>query len=376
MKIGILTLPFNNNYGGYMQAYALMTVLKLMGHEPTLIMRRHNPYRVSIVFRIKFFIKGILKTIIRHKIYPCFYGKESSFRARGKNMLTFVDKYIQPQTRYIYSTDELRKECEDRFDAYIVGSDQVWRPIYVPGLIGNMFLDFTNGWNVKRIAYAASFGTDAPEYTEEAKELCSSLIEKFDAVSVREQSGLYVFDDFGWKVKNPRFVLDPTMLLTRDDYNKVLSQENNMAKGKIFCYVLDKSNEVKTVISKIQKQIKKPIYEITDIQKGDSVLPSIETWMSAIRDSDFVITDSFHGTVFAIIFNKPFIVYANKNRGIDRFRSILNHFGLEDRISNSSCSINEIITKQVNWDSINKIIRKNKEVSIIFLEGILNHNNK
>lgn len=376
MKIGILTLPFNNNYGGYMQAYALMTVLKRMGHEPTLIMRRHNPYRVSIVFRIKFFIKGILKTIIRHKIYPFIYGEESSFRARGKNMLTFVDKYIQPQTRYIYSTDELRKECEGHFDAFIVGSDQVWRPIYVQGLIGNMFLDFTTGWNVKRIAYAASFGTDAPEYTEEAKVLCGSLIEKFDAVSVREQSGLNVFDDFGWKVKNPKVVLDPTMLLTREDYNKVLTQESNIAKGKIFCYVLDNSNEVKTVISKIQKQIKKTIYEITDIQKGDSVLSSIETWMSAIRDSDFVITDSFHGTVFAIIFNKPFIVYANKNRGIDRFRSILNHFGLEDRISNSSCSINEIITKQVNWDSINEIIRKNKEVSIIFLEGILNHNNK
>ena len=97
--------------------------------------------------------------------------------------------------------------------------------------------------------------------------------------------------------------------------------------------------------------------------------------MSAIRDSDFVITDSFHGTVFAIIFNKPFIVYANKNRGMDRFRTLLIHFGLEYRIANSSSSVNDIIKKQVNWDPINEIIRKKKEVSINFLEGILNHNN-
>lgn len=366
MKIGIITVPFNNNYGGYLQSYALMTVLKRMGHEPTLIMRRHNPYRVSIVFRIKFFIKGILKTIIRHKIYPCFYGKESSFRARGKNMLAFVDKYIQPQTRYIYSTDELRKECEGRFDAYIVGSDQVWRPIYVLGLIGNMFLDFTNGWNVKRIAYAASFGTGAPEYTEETKELCGSLIEKFDAVSVREQSGLNVFDDFGWKVKNPKVVLDPTMLLTREDYNKVLTQENNMAKGKIFCYVLDKDNEVKTVISKIQKQINKPVYEITDIQKGDSVLSSIETWMCAIRDSEFVITDSFHGTVFSIIFNKPFAVFVNKKRGSSRLKDLLNQFGLDAHILSMPYQ-NNISLNNFDWTKINNIIELKIQKSKQFL---------
>lgn len=373
MKIGIITLPFNNNYGGYLQAYALMTVLKDMGHDVELIYRRCNKRPMS--YRIKHTIKTIMKIVLGMNHGPIIANIEKEHRMRGKNMMTFVDKYISPKTRPLFSTDELLHECKGKYDAIVVGSDQVWRPIYVKGLIGNMFLDFTKGWNVRRIAYAASFGTESPEYTDEEKEFCGRLIENFDAVSVREQNGLYVFEDFGWKVKNPKLVLDPTMLLSIDDYNKVLSQEENIAKGKIFCYVLDKSNEVKTILSKTQKLINKAIYEITDIQKGDTVLPSIEIWMSAIRDSDFVITDSFHGTVFAIIFNKPFIVYANKNRGMDRFRTLLNHFGLEYRIANSSSSVNEIITEQVNWDSINEIFRRKKEVSINFLEGILNHNN-
>lgn len=366
MKIGIITVPFNNNYGGYLQSYALMTVLKRMGHEPTIIMRRHNPHPVSAAFRMGFFIKGILKTVLRRKLYPCFYSEELSFKIRGKGMLTFVDRYMQPLTKYVYSSDELRKECENKFDAYIVGSDQVWRAIYVPGIVGNMYLDFTEGWNVKRIAYASSFGTDNPEYTAEEKEICGKLIEKFDAVSVREDSGLKVFDDFLWKVKNPQVVLDPTLLLSKDDYNKILHQENKLAKGKIFCYVLDKSDDAKKTISNILRQLNRPLYEISDIQKGDSVLPSIETWLTAIRDSDFVITDSFHGTVFSIIFNKPFAVYVNKARGSSRLECLMKKFGLETHIL-SMHHQNNIEYNHFDWNRFNKTIELKIKESKQFL---------
>lgn len=368
MKIGIITVPYNNNYGGYLQSYALMTVLKQMGHEPTIIMRRHNPHPVSAVFRIKYFIKGILKTILRHKLHPCIYRKELSFQTRGKSMLIFVDRYMQPQTKYVYSTDDLRLECEGKFDAYIVGSDQVWRAIYVPGIVGNMYLDFTEGWKVKRIAYAASFGTDNHEYTAEEKKLCGKLIEIFDAVSVREDSGLKVFDEFKWKVKNPQVVLDPTLLLSMDDYNKVLPQENKLVKGKIFCYVLDKGDDAKMAISNIQQQLNRPIYEIADIQKGDSVLPSIETWLSAIRDSDFVITDSFHGTVFSIIFNKPFAVYVNKARGSRRFEDLLGQFNLQSHII-SNHKQKDFVFSNIDWNKVNELVDIKKKESIHFLKN-------
>ena len=370
MKIGILTLPFNNNYGGYMQAYALMTVLKLMGHEPTLIMRRHNPYRVSIVFRIKFFIKGILKTIIRHKIYPCFYGKESSFRARGKNMLTFVDKYIQPQTRYIYSTDELRKECEDRFDAYIVGSDQVWRPIYVPGLIGNMFLDFTNGWNVKRIAYAASFGTDKWEYSQKQTDAYKQLVSSFNLITVREDSAVKLCEErFG---VNSYHVLDPTMLLSKEDYKHIVFQSHtSRSPGNLFYYILDPNEEKLSFVKKISKHLDlSPFTILPKYQKEtltysavknkieDCIYPSVESWLRAFVDSEMIICDSFHGCVFSIIFNKPFWVLENKNRGNTRFESLLKLFGLENRLIDLNMFSIVDINKPVEWNNINKALLK------------------
>lgn len=370
MRIGILTVPFNNNYGGYLQSYALMTVLKRMGHEPAIIMRRHQKPKVSITYRIKYFIKGIIKTLVRRRHYPCFYDVENHFWQRGKDMQLFLNNNIQPQTKYIYSTEQLRKECEGKFDAYIVGSDQVWRPIYVPGIVSNMYLDFTEGWNVKRIAYAASFGTDNPEYTAEEIERCGKLIEKFDAVSVRERSGLQVINDFNWNVEEPQVVLDPTLLLTKDDYNKALPQENKFAKGKIFCYVLDNSDEAKLAISNIQCQLNRPLYEIADIQKGDSVLPSIGTWLTAIRDSDFVITDSFHGTVFSIIFNKPFAVYVNKSRGASRFEGLLGQFGLRDHIITDSFDLKRIL--EPGWASVNKTIFNKTSECKVFLDNALN----
>ena len=368
MKIGILTLPFNNNYGGYLQCYALMTILKRMGHEPTLIMRRHLKPEVSIFFKAKYFLKGIAKTVIKRKYQSPIYDVENNYLQRGKEMLTFVNKYIQPQTIYIYKTSELKSYCYEKFEAYIVGSDQVWRTNYVPGIIGNMFLDFTDEWNVKRIAYAASFGTNKPEYTEREKQICGKLIEKFDAVSVRENSGLEVFRDFGWNVTNKQVVLDPTLLISKEDYNKHLPEENNQVKGKIFCYVLDKSNEAKQIISMVHNQISKNMYEITDIQRGNTVLPSIETWLTSIRDADFIITDSFHGTVFSIIFEKQFVVISNTSRGAARFEDFLGGLGLIDRIVKDVHSATGQINEIIDYTECRKKLDNNREKSLAFIK--------
>lgn len=370
MKIGILTVPFNNNYGGYLQSFALMAVLKQMGHEPTIIMRRHLKHEVSISVKVKYFLRSFAITFIHRKYQSPFYSVENNFRSRGKEMHSFVNKYIQPQTKFLYTTRELRKYGYKKFDAYIVGSDQVWRAKYVPGIVGNMFLDFTEGWDVKRIAYAASFGTNQPEYTEQEIRQCGKYIEKFDAVSVREDSGLKVFNDFGWNVKNPQIVLDPTLLLSKEDYNNLLPNINNQVEGKIFCYVLDKNNESLRTIERVKNQIKRPVFEIMDIQNGDTVLPSIETWLTAIRDAHFVITDSFHGMVFSIIFEKPFVVITNAIRGADRFQSFLHSLGLENHIYKDNTDINVLF--DTNWASVNQSICKKVYESKSFINKILN----
>lgn len=369
MRIGILTLPFNNNYGGYLQAYALMTVIKQLGHEPTMIMRRHDKPKVSKSFKIKYALKGMVKSILHGKRFPVVYDVETGFRHKGKNMLKFVNRYIMPQTPYLYSKDELRKYCEGKFGAYIVGSDQVWRAIYVPD-IKNYFLDFTEGWNVKRIAYAASFGTDEPEYSEEQIQQCKKLVGVFDGVSFREKSGHLVFSTFGWNAKVEGVVLDPTMLLTANDYQKVLPSKSSEARGKIFYYVLDRNEQTNTILNQVTQTLNKELYGISDIQKGNEPLASIEEWLTDIRDSEFVVTDSFHGMVFSIIFHKPFIVLVNKDRGADRFQNLLSLLGLSDRLLLANSQI-ENIDDQIDWKKIDKKIMCFKGKSILFLRKSL-----
>lgn len=365
MRIGILTLPFNLNYGGFLQAFALMTVLKKMGHEPEMIMRRHNKKKVSAFFILKYAIKGIAKSILRGRHYPIIYNVENDYRIRGRQMLSFVDKNIRPQSPFLYSTEELRAYCKDRFDAYLVGSDQLWRPDYVPD-ITNFFLDFTEGWDVKRIAYAASFGNDSPCYTDKEKEACRKLIQGFDAVSLRETGGKRVFENLGWKYNDLQVVLDPTLLLTMDDYNRLLPEKESESNHKIFAYILDENERIDRFLRSLSKTQGKEIWRFP--VKRSPMLP-IEDWLTAFRDCDFIVTDSFHGTAFSIIYNKQFVVLGNPERGQSRFETLLGHFGLENRlIYNVDSPIN---LPTINFSNVNKILEEKRQLSCDFLSNSL-----
>lgn len=291
MRIGILTLPFNNNYGGYLQSYALMTILKRMGQDPMLLMRRHNKIKKSILFHVKFGIKGILKSVLKFKRYPIFFDEELYYRQSGRLMISFVNRYIEPQSPFFYTTEELKQFCEGRFDAYIVGSDQVWRPDYVGGVLYNLFLDFTKGWNVKRIAYAASFGTNKPYFNAEQIDVCSRLINSFDAISLRELSGREVFRHLGWRNDNMQIVLDPTMLLSKADYSALIPNTKSYYCDKIVSYVLDNSETIKYLQTEVSKSLNKNVISFDNANKA--LKPSIEEWLMAFRDCDSVITDSF-----------------------------------------------------------------------------------
>lgn len=365
MKIGILTLPYNNNYGGYLQSYALMRILKEMGHQSILLYRRHDfDVRRHKWNYIKYFIKQLLKL----HIPQAYRSPEYFHRMRGANMLTFVDKYIEPKTQPIYSSSALYKEIKKhRLDAVILGSDQLWRPDYGP-CIKDYFLTEISGNDIKKVSYAASFGNAAPSFTEEEKYSCGKAISEFTAVSVREKSGLDIIKRFGWKTKStPVQVLDPTMLLTAEDYDKELQTTNKNAKGKIFCYVLDSNPSTKETINETAKELGKDIYEISDIQKGDSVLPSIEEWLTAIRDADYVITDSFHGTVFSIIFQKQFVSLVNQQRGAERFYDLLGDLKLTERCLKDICLLSSILSHNINWDLSQNILREKKKDSIEYI---------
>ncbi len=373
MKIGILTLPFNNNYGGFLQAFALMTVLKQLGHEPALIYRRPNRYELSCMSKIKFGVKNIISSIIDKKKYPIIWKQEANYLYRGKKMHTFLKKYIAPRTEPLYSSKELRLACKDKFDAIIVGSDQVWRPDYVDE-IQDYFLDFAIDYNVKRIAYAASFGTTENKFTDAQLVRCGSLLSLFDAISVRETSGIDLIQKNAWSVKSVTNVLDPTMLLSADIYGNIIRGVEK-SDGGLFCYVLDTNDNNLLAINNLSRLLKLHINQITDIQKGRAVLPSVEEWMSNIFNADFVITDSFHGMIFSIIFNKEFAVFVNQDRGSDRFYSILSKLGIEDRIINSTNNIPYLASNKIDWEMVNNKINILRDKSIFFLTNALSSKN-
>lgn len=363
MKIGILTLPFNNNYGGYLQAYALMTVLKREGHEVELIYRRHSkqPAKDKIVPTIKNFVKVLLG----RKVVSIIPDEEKTFRARGVNMMPFLDNMITPKSKPLYSSKEFNEYVSGKYDVVIVGSDQVWRPEYGPNIRDYFFCDVEDE-NLVRLSYAASFGTDNPAFTDAERTDCAKALKKFNGVSVREKSGLELVRRMGYS--EPQLVLDPTFLLTAEDYNTIIPRKDSPSKGKIFCYVLDTNDENEKLINEICLQTGKQRYSISDIQKGDSVLPSVGEWLMAIRDADMVITDSYHGTVFSVIFHKQFIVIPNFNRGAARFVDFLDNLGLADRIVENVRSATKQIKENIDFKECDRILDTKKTESIVFIK--------
>ena len=361
MKIGILTLPFNNNYGGYLQAFALMYVLKKQGHDVYLIDRRHNIHDYSVIVKLK----GIVKRYIfgKHAVYS-LKTREESFNYRGKKILEFVEKNISPKTGPIYSSLGFENIVKYGFDAIIVGSDQVWRPEYVPN-IEDFYLGFSKDWDVRRISYAASFGTDKPDYTDTEIKNCGELIRLFYRVSTRESSGETIINKhFKWNYPHIDTVLDPTLLLSAEQYIEICNIVPEK-KRQIFVYLLDNNEYKIRQVNKLSKYLDlEPLFFLPESR--DSVLPSIEDFISGFANSEFVLTDSFHGTVFSIIFNKDFLVFGNADRGQSRFIDLLSRFGLKNRlISNDEFSLEDIDT--IDWDKVNGLKSKSVAESYMFL---------
>lgn len=369
MKIGILTLPFNNNYGGYLQAMALTSVLERMGHEVILVNRRYTIYtslKNNIIFTLKAIVKKCLgqdTKIIRSKQIVYAYEK------KGSLMLPIVRNVIKNFTLPIYSQEDFKMLEGKNIDAYIVGSDQIWRPRYVPR-VQNFYLDFLEDcYKGKRIAYAASFGTDKDEYSEDLKTECGVLIERFDAVSIREDSALNLIQSFKWNCRNLQQVLDPTMLLKADEYTKWISKKSDVTRNYVASYILDSNTEKAKMTSIISSRLNYKLLPLGTVHNG--VKDSMDSWLSGIKDSQFVVTDSFHGMVFCIIFNRPFAIIVNEQRGSSRFYSLLKKFGLESRILKSKDEINTLLNDNINWRYVNEVVEKEAKTSLHFLESAL-----
>ena len=335
MRIGIITQPLHTNYGGLLQNYALQQVLRRLGHEsitldlPDLEIGRKSAY-VNI---LKGFIKRVLGKNAKHKRY--ISPKERNQIARYTSM--FVDKYIK-HTRKLKTEKEfvnaINKFC---LDALVVGSDQVWRPAYNP-CITRTYFDFASNLDIVRFSYAASFGVDFWEYSAEQTKACYKLANKMNAISVREKSGIELCKKY--LGVDAIQVLDPTMLLEKEDYIKIVNDSQiKESSGDMFTYILDSTEQKRNIVKKVATKLNLTPFAVMPTKSRmfkkekleECIFPPVEQWLRAFMDAKYIICDSFHGMVFSIIFNKPFWVIENKRRGNARFDSLLELFGLENR---------------------------------------------
>lgn len=293
-KIGILTWYNHGNYGSAMQAYALKTYLNKLGYKTEIIpyipLWERNLHNQKFTKRLKKFLKriyGFFNVVIQNYKYTDF-------------TYIFRKKYLKISNQ---CTEEDIAQYVKKYSTIICGSDQIWNPTYIDY---TFLLNFVSD-HINKISYAASLGVE--NFPEEYKHKYMELLQQFNAISVREESGLKILVDLGIK---SRVHIDPALLLGVDSYRKIShSLKKYINKKFLFCYFLKTDNEYKTTIKEYATSKGLDIIGISfnsdDYQWMTSVsYAGPREWLWLIDNAEIVMTNSYHATIFSIIFHTPF----------------------------------------------------------------------
>ncbi len=351
MRVAIVTQPLISNYGGLLQNWALQTVLRREYPGVDVVTFDQVDSIAPLYLRIGSAIKRMLKM---HSNAECPLSKFNCFR----------NKHIIATAKAKSSRDF--KKLDRRYvpDAYIVGSDQVWRPIMVHNLKAN-FLSFTKC--SKKIAYAASFGVDAWEFSTRQTRRCRKLLRDFTAISVRETDGVSLCDKY--LDRKACHVLDPTLLLGADDYASLISDSRKGTEDYVFTYILDSDSRKQSFVSSFIGVLpeRNAAHDAVGNMPPESL--SVEEWLTGVKDASMVICDSFHGVAFSIIFNKEFYVFGNSHRGNSRLNSLLSLFGLNERMVSTYAEAKTL--PPIDWERVNSLRKKLVSESLNFLHAAL-----
>lgn len=357
MKIGILTHPLCHNFGGVLQAYALYTYLRDRGHDVYVI----KQFKTSPKEIIKKMLIPVLKMLHIHHDYVIDYVQNKKFR-------DFIARNFH---HYIYYKDIKSENGHYQLDAIVVGSDQVWRKWGDTWDVKYYFMNFADGWNIKKLSYSASLGLNAWTFNEQDTQEIRHWLNQYSSVSVRENDAVSLCRE---KLNiNAEWNIDPTMLLNITDYSKLLI-DIKAEPCPVVTYILDPSKDKLEIRDAICRR-KGVEPKAVNIQEGISstgiieVQPSLESWLGNMMNAGFVITDSFHGTAFAINFNRPFVVLSNQLRGQSRLLSILNMFGLENRLVDKVEDAELIAEIPIDWTRVNAILGAQRDKSKLYFEA-------
>lgn len=319
-RVGIITWHYYPNVGSELQAYALSHYLNMVGYDAEFINYRefHRPK-----------LEWLRATLCEFdNVIPQRLSKALNY-----HFPHFIRKYL-PQGRDLHSANELNDEC-GKYDTIVCGSDQIWAPsVFNPAY----FIDFVKGGKPRKVSYAASIGL--PQIPEEKRDIYRQLLSDFDAISVREDEGADLLKELGI---DAGVVCDPTLLLTAEEYKGLIPRRMKPGEKTLFCYFLGKNEKHRKMAQEIANRsgLQLVIYSHypSDKMYGGEHVDQIgpRQFVGHIAHADMVITDSFHGLAFSLIFRKDFYAVerfagndaVNQN---SRIYNILRHCGLEERL--------------------------------------------
>lgn len=355
MKVGIITIIDNNNYGNRLQCYAVQKILKKLGIKAETIYYGSglNIKQKNYLVVVKKFVRAYYKELKENFNNLLHFKRAKNFRFFNKNI-----KMVNKRT-LLY-----RKNSHKEYDYFLVGSDQIWNPNF--GRFGDVeFLTFVP--KEKRIAYVPSFGVSTIE--EKKEEFCRKPLKEFKAISVREESGKEIIEKLTSR-KDIEVLIDPTMVLTSEEW-KSLERKPKCLKinNFILCYFLGQVSENK--VKYIENEAKRNKCAIINLNNKNNEFYNVgpAEFIYLIRNAKVVFTDSFHACVFSILFKKDFIVFDRESKGksmYSRIDTLLEKFNLKDRKYNE-----KEILQPIDYSFIDNIIEEEREKTYKFLNKAL-----
>lgn len=367
-KVAMITILDITNFGTYLQVLALGKTLEAKGFNVEVIkyIRPRHTWKKFMKSRLS---KNILKVL-----YNFFLNVPLILLLRRKNHL-FIRKYLLVSKKY--TSYEALKNNPPIADIYLTGSDQVWNSYYNQGLDRSYYLDFAPAGK-DRIAYAASIGMD--DFPENEKKTTKELLDQYKFISVREQHAKQILENL--ELRNIEVVLDPTLLLTKTDWLKLI--DISVFKKKepyLLAYSVEGKSEnelIKEISQKIAQDKKLSIYCVSfegrlhglKFGKKRFTRTTPPLFLSLFAQADFTVVSSFHGTAFSINMNKDFITVSPPKFN-SRIDNLLNICGLQDRkISNINSFSNKSLDT-INYLKVNKILANEREKSMAFINKIM-----
>lgn len=365
MKIGILTFHDADNCGAVLQAYALTESIKKIKKESKVEIINYkmpfilNTYRIIRLntMNIYLLIKTFLSSLVYLKVRVIKKSKFKMFRKRYMS----ISKKIYKQ-----------KPAKDEYDSYIVGSDQVWNSD-ITGYEKIFFLDFCDS-NSRKISYAASIGKNI--LNRKDVEFIKQHINNFDFISVREDTAADIIRNY--TNKKVFRVLDPTFLLDKNTWMNLIDDDKIGIEDYILLYMVSINEEALKVADIISKKLNLPVLYINDSYRknkyGFKHVRSVGPidFLKLIKGAKFVVTSSFHGTAFSIIFNKKFFTVPYKETS-SRMIDLLKLLNLESRIIENSNELKNHDNYNIDYYITNQILESEREKSLKFLRHALDN---